>query len=324
MRRSRARAAAIGAVLLLALGACDGGSGGDDARGDGGQRAAAPGPQLNCIDDPSSCGYPDGDNTGVPDGVTLAKVPQEVTEGDGWEWDPAGFVRVFEDDAVLENVEIDGNVEIDDADGVTVRNTRIRAGGETWGIGIRNADDATIADSEIGVVDATPRLMVGVKDIYGEATGTRVLRNEIVNTSTGVQVYSGLIEGNYIHSMGIAGDDHVNGTTSNGSTEQLVIKGNTVLNEHDQTDAISLFQDFGVEANRLITGNLLAGGGYVIYAGGGDYGPTYGIKIINNRISPIYYPDGGTFGTHSNYEADGEGNEWSGNIWDHSGEPIHP
>lgn len=310
--------------MALALGGCTGGSSGSGGAGDGQQNAAAPGPQLNCIDDPSACGYPDEDTAGVTDPATLKKVPQEITEGEGWEWDPIGFVRVFEDGAVVENLEIDGNIEIDDADNVTVRNNRILAEGETWGIGIRDSADATIADNEIGILGGSPRLMVGVKDIYGEATGTQVLRNEIVNTSTGIQVYSGLIEGNYVHSMGILDGDHVNGMTSNGGTGQLTIKGNTVLNEFDQTDAISLFQDFGVEANRLITGNLLAGGGYVIYAGGGDFGPSYGIKIINNRISPVYYPDGGAFGPHANFEPDGEGNEWSGNIWDHSGKPIHP
>ncbi len=31
-----------------------------------------------------------------------------------------------------------------------------------------------------------------------------------------------------------------------------------------QTDAIGLFEDFGVQANRIIRGNLLAGGSYTL------------------------------------------------------------
>ena len=70
---------------------------------------------------------------------------------------------------------------------------------------------------------------------------------------------AGLIQDNYIHDLGLTGDDHLNGTTSNGSTTPLAIIHNTVFNPHGQTDAISLFEDFGTEGNVTITGNLVAG-----------------------------------------------------------------
>ena len=187
--------------------------------------------------------------------------------------------------------------------------------------GLRHTVNATVSNNEIGVA-GTPRLSVGVKDIYGDATGTRVIGNDISHTSTGVQTGEGLIEGNYIHDLAMVTGDHVNGTTSNGSSEPLTIRGNTVLNKFGQTDAISLFQDFGVEANRLVTGNLMAGGGYTIYGGMGSKGKSYNIKITNNRFSNIYFPNGGSYGPHAAYDSSGRGNEFSGNTWDHNGQPV--
>jgi len=123
----------------------------------------------------------------------------------------------------------------------------------------------------------------------------------------------GLIEGNYIHDKGLNSGDHINGVTSNGSTDQLTIRGNTILNRFDQTDAIGLFQDFGVEANRLITGNLLAGGGYTIYGGANErFGKTYNIVVTNNRFSTIYFPKARSFGPVAYFDKAGSAQATSG------------
>jgi hypothetical protein len=42
---------------------------------------------------------------------------------------------------------------------------------------------------------------VGLKDIYGDSTGLRVLANDISRTSAGIQVDSGLTEDNYIRDL---------------------------------------------------------------------------------------------------------------------------
>ncbi|HSN12789.1 MAG TPA: hypothetical protein VLS51_11840 [Propionibacteriaceae bacterium] len=165
--------------------------------------------------------------------------------------------------------------------------------------------------------------MVGIKDIYGDSSGTQILKSNITNTSTGIQVYEGMIADNYVHDMGYASGDHINGTTSNGSTDMMTIQHNTILNKFDQTDAISLFQDFGIEANRLITNNLVAGGGYTIYGGDNEnYGKTYNIKITNNRFSKLYYPSGGYYGPIAAYDPTGVGNQLSGNYWDDNLAPV--
>ncbi len=277
---------------------------------------------TDCIRQPSRCGYPDATNTGVGDRTGLRRVPQDITSGPGWTWDPRGWLEASTNGAVVEHLAVSGPIDVS-ANNVTVRNNVILVSGETWGVALRHTTNATISHNTIGAVGLTPRLLVGIKDIYGDANGTTVTGNDIAGTSTGVQMGSGVIRDNYIHDLGMVSGDHLNGITSNGSSQRLVIEHNTVLNPHNQTDAIGLFQDFGVEADRLITGNLLAGGGYTIYAGDNRrFGVTHDIQVTDNRISRLYYPTGGYYGPVADFDSQGVGNTWSGNIWDDDLSPI--
>ncbi len=277
---------------------------------------------IPCIHWPSRCGYPDATTTGVADRTRLRRVPEDVTSGPGWAWDPRGWVRVTQDGAVVEDLEVSGPIDVTGSH-VIVRNNVIHVAGETWGVALRHTTGATVSGNEIGAADTTPRLLVGIKDIYGDAVGTTVTRNDIAGASTGIQIASGVVRDNYIHDLAMVDGDHVNGITSNGGTERLVIEHNTVLNHFDQTDAIGLFQDFGVEADRLIKDNLLAGGGYTIY--GGDnrrFGVTHDIQIVGNRISRVFFPSGGHFGPLASFDHQGVGNLWADNVWDEDGSPI--
>lgn len=277
---------------------------------------------TNCVNLPSRCGYPDATNTGVPAGSTLRRVPQDITSGPGWVWDSRGFIQASSG-AVVSNVIVNGSI-IANGSNITIKGNQITAGGDTWGVGLTHATNTVVSDNTIGVIGALPRLMNGVKDVYGDSRGTQILRNNIQNADTGVQVYEGVIADNYIHDMGYAAGDHINGTTSNGSTIMMTIRHNTILNKYDQTDAISLFQDFDIEANRLITDNLVAGGGYTIYGGDNQrFGKTYNIKITNNRFSRLYYPNGGYWGPIAAFDPKGVGNVLSGNYWDDTLAPVN-
>ena len=269
---------------------------------------------TDCASLPSRCGYPDATNTGIPAGTVLKRVPQDVTSGPGWVWDSRGWLQASSG-AVVKNLIVSGSINVAGAN-VTVQNTRILADGESWGIGLQHTTNAVLANNEIGILHGLPRLLVGIKDVYGDCTGTQVLRNNIQNTSSGVQTHEGLIADNYIHDMGYSSGDHINGTTSNGDTEAMTIRHNTILNQIDQTDAISLFQDFGLEANRVVTDNLLAGGGYTIYGGGGSKGTSYNIQITNNRFSTLYYSNSGSYGPMTAFDYSGAGNVVSGNVRD--------
>lgn len=279
-----------------------------------------------CDSQAASCGaFPDAVNSGVPAGMKLLAVPGQVSKGPGWYYDPRGWVEVDGNGAVLQGLSIPYDVDVTASD-VTIKNDAIEDTGNGFGVSLRHTHNVTIEHSDIyGGNAGSQRLMVGIKDIYGDCTGTQILGNNIWYTGTGIQVYSGLIQDNYIHNMGYISGDHINGITSNGGTQQLTIKHNTILVDHDQTDAIGLFEDFGVEANVLITDNLLAGGGYTIYGGQNTGGPaTYNIVITNNQISTMYYPQGGYFGPGAAFSSGGRGNVWSGNVFTGSGSQEIP
>src|ERR1022692_2185448 len=282
--------------------------------------------QTNCAAVPSVCGFPDATNTGVPPGTKLKTVPGQVSSGPGWHFDSRGWVEVDGNGAVLSGLNIPYNLDIS-ASNVTIKDVKVQASGQSsFGVSLRHTSDVTVENSTIqGVNGGAGRLMVGVKDIYGDSTGIAVLNNNISRTSTGVQVAAGLVQGNYIHSMGYIAGDHINGVTVGGGTTPLTVQDNTILVNHSQTDAVSLFQDTQVEANKVISNNLLAGGGYAIYGGdekaSGSPAAT-NIVIENNRFSRIYYPDGGVYGPVAAFSFHGIGDVWSGNVWDNTGRVI--
>jgi hypothetical protein len=90
-----------------------------------------------------------------------------------------------------------------------------------------------------------------------------------------------------------------------------------------QTSAIALFQDFPADfIDVLVEDNLIAGGGYAMYCGYDVATPGSNVRIINNKFSTMFYPNGGFYGPKSrdypwdpNTGIDANGNEWNGNIW---------
>ena len=267
--------------------------------------------------------FPNASNTGLPAGTTLKTVPGQVSKGTGWHFDSRGWVQVDGKGAVLSGLYIPYNLNVA-ASNVTVKNVQVVTSGQSsFGISVRHTSGVTIENSTISGVNAgAGRVMVGIKDIYNDSTGLAVLNNDISAASTGVQMESGLIQGNYIHNMGSIGGDHLDGIHSTGGvTGQLTIVHNTIFNNFGQTGAVVLTEDFGVQANRLIDDNLLAGGGYTIYAGQNSGGPaTSNIKVTNNRISTTYFPKGGQYGPLASFNKTTM--VWSGNVWDSSGQAI--
>jgi hypothetical protein len=261
----------------------------------------------------------------VPAGTKLLKVPSQVSSGTGWHYDSRGWITVDGNGAVLSGLYIPFSLNITASD-VTIKNVQVISGGlSAFGIALRHSANVTIEDSTISGIDAgNNRLLVGVKDVYGDATGATILRNNISLAENGVQLSAGLVKDNYIHDPGFIAGDHTNGIMSNGGTVQLTITHNTVLINRSQTDAVALFEDFGAQANRIISNNLLAGGGYTIYGGQTSTQPTYNIVITGNRVSTVYYPTGGAFGPAAYFNPAGTGNTWSGNTWDNSGQTIPP
>jgi hypothetical protein len=291
---------------------------------------------TNCEPDPVLCGYPDADSTGVTPTVNLQAVPAQVASGPGWHFDPRGWVVVNGNGANLSGLLIPYSVDIA-ASNVTLRDDLIAHGAVTavrhakamparidpassyqFGILLRHASNVTIEDTTIsGLNPNGTGLTAGIKDVYGDSTGLQVLQDNISDTSIGIQVESGLINGNWIHSAAFTGG-HVAGVESNGGgSGSLTIEDNTVLVGTNKAYAIGLFEDFGPQANRTVDGNLLAGGAYTIYGGQPSGGvASSDIVVTNNRISRAFYPKGGFYGPATAFNSLGTGNAWSGNFWD--------
>lgn len=280
---------------------------------------------LNCAPNPHLCGFPDATNTGVRAGVVLRRVPQDVSSGPGWHYDSRGWIAVDTAGAVFSGFITGLNVDVT-ADNVTISDNQIIVGGDTFGVSVRHSNNVTVQYNEIaGTNTSNGRQLVSVKDIYGDTANLKVLANNMYYVSTAVQMDAGLIQDNYIHDMGLISGDHINGTTANGGSTLLKIIHNTSFNQFDQTDAISLFEDFGVQANRIIDNNLVAGGGYCIYGGQNPGGPTVSnIQITNNHFARLFYPNCGSFGYIAAWNPTAPGAVWSGNIWDDTGVSVLP
>lgn len=281
---------------------------------------------LYCAAVPSKCGYPDGTNTGLPSGTILKAVPGQVSSGPGWHYNAfLHYVEVNGKGAILSSLYIPYNLDIS-ASGVTIKDSHIVTSG-SFGISLRHAAGAVIEDSIISGRDATiGRLDAGIMDIYGDSTGLLIQNNNILYTRTAVLVHTGTVSGNYIHAFGYLLGDHTNGVFDPGSTAPLTIYNNTILDGHGQTDAISLDSSARGRpvANKIVMGNLLAGGSYTLYGGASLSNLTSNILIVDNRFSPVYYPRCGQYGPAAYFDLRGTGNVWDGNIWDNSGQTVPP
>jgi Right handed beta helix region len=285
------------------------------------------GPQLNCAASPHVCGFADATNSGVQPGTALTAVPGTRTSGPGWSWNASwGTLEVTGTGAVLSNLSVAGNIDVE-ASHVTLDNLQVTSTGSSWGIGLMNANNVLVEHCSISSPAASGpgRLQSGVKDVYGNTEGTVITDDNIWHAEDGVQLSAGLIQGTYIHDLAYNPGDHTDGIDSNaGDPKGFTITGNTILNPLDQTDDIALFENFGPQENVTITGNLMAGGDYSIYAG---YNPgkaiPANIKITGNRFARTYYPNSGQYGPVADAAPGVNGNTWTANIWDNTGATIN-
>jgi hypothetical protein len=120
------------------------------------------------------------------------------------------------------------------------------------------------------------------------------------------------IHDNYFHNPVNLGKDHIDAMNIWGDGQaDFTIRHNTVLNSQPQTSCIN---NPGSTSNILITDNLMAGGGYTIYAGA--FRGVTNQRIVGNYFSTRYYPKCGHFNIAGYSPTWGtDGNEWSGNFW---------
>lgn len=259
--------------------------------------------QLNCAAKPSACGYPDATNTGVQPGVALK---------------PSGCVTARTDGQVIENLVIDGCTIGVEAKNVTIRNVKLtHTSVDMWGIIVREGASAKIENVEVAGRDKSTK-SVQYAILSQTMNPVTVDRANLHHCADCIQGERMVVTNSYIHDLANPPEAHVDGFQCNGQCE-VTLRHNTILNEWSQTAAIALFADFGTPRNSTIDNNLLAGGGYSLYAGTDD---ATGIKVTNNRFSRLYFAKGGYWGPGADYASTGTGNVWSGNIWDDTGDTL--
>jgi hypothetical protein len=279
---------------------------------------------LNCTATPSACGFPDATTAGVPRTVTLKAVPGQVSSGPGWSYNSSSQqVNVTGAGAVLSGLSIPFTINITAAN-VTLTNDLVVTDG-FYGVTLRHAPGATITASTIrGTDSGAGEVGSAIADIYSDSTALVIKNDNISWFKTAVQVTTGTITGNYIHDPGFVTGDHTNGILDVGTTQPLAITGNTILNPLNQTDAISLNAtlDSQTIANKTITGNLLGGGSYPIYAGSARNATISSITITGNTFSQATYTKSGLYGPAAYYSATAPGDTWANNTWDTTGTTV--
>jgi hypothetical protein len=262
-------------------------------------------------------GFPSAQTTGPKPGTVIIPVgpgQDEVSSGANWEFN-GKWVEVS-GTATLENYYIPYALNIATSAEVLVQNCIVKTAGY-FGISLRETKAVTIRNCLVLGADSTSgRVDVAISDVFGTARGTVIDACNIYWARSAIHLTAGVISNCYIHDPGFVPDDHINGILDPGSTEQLVIFGNTILNPINQTDAIIL--DPGRDsirdvANKIIENNILAGGGYCIYGGQTPLNSFYNCAFVNNYFSQIYYPSCGYFGMVAAWNSSASGVCWAGN-----------
>jgi hypothetical protein len=252
--------------------------------------------RAGCVWSPSSCGFPDAATTGVPTGTRLT---------------PSGSITVKREGAVLENLDITGTLTIK-ASHVTVRNTRVRSGGYAVITVDPSASDVTLTD--VDVIGNGLAGSAGSSGIVGTAT---VSGARVSGVENGFLPGSGSrISGSYVARLAAPGKPHYDGVQIDGDVHDVTLSDTTIdLSEHDQTSAVMVDNYYGPVSAIAVDHNLLAGGGFTVYADGSfsTTAPITGVAYTRNRVAA------GSYGTHVVRNAS---TVWTDNVVDGDGQAL--
>jgi hypothetical protein len=216
--------------------------------------------------------------------------------------------------AVLEDLEVHGTLTVL-ADDVTIRNVLVRPT-SYYGILVQGRDvlieDTTVAGTTLGH-------MAGLAAEGGSFVATRI---EVTGVEDGVRLADDcVLTDSYVHGLEGDRDSHFDAVTADGATGWR-IEHNTILNPHPQTGAVWVGDARYGPSEGEVRDNLLAGGGYTVYAGPGTGA---GIRVTGNAFSTRYHRRSGHWGPSTGWEP--EGNTWQDNYWQdgpRAGQPVRP
>jgi nitrous oxidase accessory protein NosD len=240
-------------------------------------------------------GFASSKSTGVPAGVTLR---------------PSGELVINTPGMIVDGLDILGMVTVN-APNVTLKNCKVTAA--SWAVIniTAGATGAIVKNCEINGASAE-----GVRGISGHGT---FINNDIHHVEDGIYILGSntLIDGNYIHDLQSNwSGPHYDGIATDGGVSNIVIRNNTIINQHGQTSAIMLSNYFGPISDVTIHNNRLVGGGYTVYSDGQfSGGAISGVSITNNDLGK------GRFGYMS---IRNNSPIWQENVDEITGRPIGP
>ena len=264
----------------------------------------------------------------------LYQVPGQITRatdhtGHGWSYSQGAIVVA--PGGVVSHIKFTGVVYLRGPNETVEASDITDSGADSYAIRLVHANNATIAHNNVHGIGVSPPngCDSAVRDMDADSDNLTVKNNNVWYCSNPMNNIAdgGLIEQNYFHDFGDTGTgphyEAIQFEQGNGTL--MTVRDNTFLNPNGQTASIILSDDepSGVENNRVITHNLLAGGGYTFYGAGKSSTPSTNITFTNNSFSRLYHRNSGYYGPVA-YWTSGNGNIWSGNIWDNTGSRVRP
>jgi hypothetical protein len=176
-------------------------------------------------------------------------------------------------------------------------------------------DGAQAAENDIPIYSSCGNMTVDHAYIHNVGRTSRLTNNMAVTNS---YVFSNRTGDSGAH-RGAVG---TNGGSNN------VIRNNVLRCQgRGCSAAIPNYGDFAPVENFLVEHNLISTtGGYCVYGGslsGKPYPHGSNIDFINNHFSREFYSTCGQFGVVSGFANGVRGNEWRGNVWHETGQPIN-
>jgi len=243
--------------------------------------------QTGCMPRPSACGWPDATNTGVPAGTALT-----VHQGDR-------TVNVA--GTVIDGLDIRGCLIIN-ANNVTIRNSRIGAGGDCEHYVVRSFNRSGVVIEDVEIV-LTGWETKGIA--FDGYTARRVWfhgGSDCAHTGTNVVIVDSFCD---IPAGGPADGPHFDGFQSDGG-RNITLRHNTIRVPYAQTSAILMSTNTSPIRDVSIVDNLMAGGGWTVYCGTSTGGPVLGtLTFSGNVIARTYFPKGGYWGPATECPASG-------------------
>ena len=216
---------------------------------------------------------------------------------------------------VIEGMRLRGQVTIL-ADDVTLRDVRVDSDA-AYGV-LVSGSHATLEN--VTIVGRPGTTLAGLAvDGSGSFQASRI---DVSGSGDGVRLGDDcLLDHSFVHGLAGGADSHFDGVTADGARGWR-ITDNVILNSHPQTGAVWVGDPRFGPSEGVLSGNLLAGGGWTIYAGPGTGS---GVEVSGNRFSTRYFRRSGSFGPVTNWVA--RGNTWTDNRWadgPRQGEAVPP